>query len=94
MRQEETKMCVSWASAGCVRNQQGGQGSVCKWEVILLHAYASIGAGSLGLSDNTVKNIARKVRVTEAQVLLRWSLLPKSAKEEGRKTKRGIWGSS
>ena len=54
----------------------------------MFQAYASLGAGSLGLSDNTVKNIASKVGVTEAQVLLRWSLLPKSAKEERRKTNK------
>jgi len=73
--------------------------ALCKREGIVFQAYASLGAGSLGLMDNkVVKNIASKVGVSEAQVLLRWSLqhgcalLPKSAKEERMKTNRDIWG--
>jgi len=71
---------------------------LCKKEGILFQAYASLGAGALGLMENpVVRSIAEKVGVSEAQVLLRWglqhgcALLPKSAKEERMKTNMTIW---
>lgn len=72
---------------------------LCKKEGIVFQAYASLGAGALGLIENkVVKNIAKKVGMNEGQVLLRWgvqhgcALLPKSSKEERMKMNRDIWG--
>ena len=63
----------------------------------MFQAYANPGAGSLELMDNkVVKNIASKVGVNEAQVLLRWgvehgcALLPKSAKDEEQQGHLGV----
>jgi len=63
--------------------------SLCASEGIAFQAYASLGAGALGLTDHpTLKKVAKEVGATEAQVLLRWSLqsgclvLPKSSKED------------
>ena len=63
--------------------------SLCALEGIAFQAYASLGAGALGLPDHpTLKKVANEVGATEAQVLLRWSLqsgclvLPKSSKED------------
>jgi len=71
---------------------------LCHKEGIVFQAYASLGAGALGLIENTlVKKIATKHGVTEGQVLLRWglqhgcALLPKSSKEERMKKNRDIW---
>ena len=72
---------------------------LCEKEGIVFQAYASLGAGSLGLLDNqVVRDFACRLGVTEAQVLLRWglqhgcALLPKSSKEERMKMNRDIWG--
>ena len=63
--------------------------SLCAEEGVAFQAYASLGAGALGLMDHTtVKKVAKEAGCTEAQALLRWGLqsgclvLPKSAKEE------------
>ena len=52
----------------------------------MFQAYASLGAGALGLMENeTILTIAKSHNVSPAQVLLRWglqhncALLPKSA---------------
>ena len=70
----------------------------CSQEGIVFQAYASLGAGSLGLMDNTVvKQIAARHGVTPAQVLLKWglqlgcALLPKFANVERQKTNLDIW---
>jgi len=72
---------------------------LCRREGIVFQAYASLGAGALGLMENkVVKKVASKLGVTEAQVLLRWglqhgcALLPKSSKEERMMVNRDIWG--
>ena len=63
--------------------------TLCSEEGVAFQAYASLGAGALGLMDHpTVKKVASEAGCTEAQALLRWSLqsgclvLPKSAKED------------
>ena len=49
--------------------------ALCKKEEIVFQAYASMGVGPFGLMDiKVVKNIACKVGVSEAQVLIRWGL--------------------
>ena len=65
--------------------------SLCEKEGIVFQAYASLGAGHLGLcQDPVVMGVASKVGVSPGQVLLRWAVqggcavLPKSAKEERR----------
>ena len=70
---------------------------LCKKDGVMFQAYANPGAGSLELMDNkVVKNIASKVGVNEAQVLLRWgvehgcALLPKSAKDEEQQGHLGV----
>jgi len=70
----------------------------CAKEGIVFQAYASLGAGSLGLLDNTaVKQVAHSHMVTPAQVLLRWglqlgcALLPKSCNPERQKKNLDIW---
>ena len=45
----------------------------------MFQAFASPGARSLGLMDKLIKNIASKVRVSEAQLSLRWAWLCTSA---------------
>jgi len=72
---------------------------VCEEQGIVFQAYASLGAGSLGLlSNSVVKSIATNNGVSEAQVLLRWglqhgcTLLPKSSKPDRMKTNLDIWG--
>ena len=72
--------------------------ALCEKEGIVFQAYASLGAGALGLLDNpVVKNIASNLGVSAAQVLLRWgmqhgcTLLPKSSKEERMRTNMDIW---
>jgi len=72
--------------------------NLCQEEGIVFQAYASLGAGSLGLIENpTVLNISKSYSVTPAQVLLRWglqhncALLPKSSKTERLKTNFDIW---
>ena len=64
----------------------------------MFQAYASLGAGALGLMENeTILTIAKSHSVSPAQVLLRWglqhncALLPKSAKEERIKSNLEIW---
>jgi len=71
---------------------------LCEDEGIVFQAYASLGAGSLGLLDNqTVLDIATRYNVTPAQILLRWgvqkncALLPKSAKAERCKSNLDVW---
>lgn len=73
--------------------------SLCQKEGIVFQAYASLGAGSLGLLDEPcVRGIARDIGVTPAQVLLRWglqkgcTLLPKSSKPERQKINMELWG--
>ena len=70
----------------------------CAQEGIVFQAYASLGAGSLGLLDNpVVKKISANHGITPAQVLLRWglqlgcALLPKSSNSERQKTNLDIW---
>ena len=70
----------------------------CAQEGIVFQAYASLGAGSLGLMDNpVVKMISANHSITPAQVLLRWgvqlgcALLPKSSNSERQKTNLDIW---
>jgi len=72
--------------------------ALCKEEGIVFQAYASLGAGSLGLLDHEViKKIASKLGVTEAQVLLKWgleqdcALLPKSVNADRIKINFNIW---
>ena len=49
--------------------------SLCQEEGIVFQAYASLGAGALGLLENTaVSRAAKSHGVTEAQVLLRSAL--------------------
>ena len=49
--------------------------SVCAREGIAFQAYASLGAGALGLPEHpTVTKIAKELGATTGQVLLRWSL--------------------
>ena len=64
----------------------------------MFQAYASLGAGALGLMDHeVVRSLAQSHTVSPAQVLLRWglqhncALLPKSAKEERIRTNLDIW---
>lgn len=71
---------------------------LCKEEGIVFQAYASLGAGSLGLLDNkTVVAVADRVGVTPAQVLLRWgiqggcTLLPKSVNHARQVTNLSLW---
>ena len=66
--------------------------SLCEKEGIVFQAYASLGAGHLGLcQDPVVKSVASRVGMSPGQVLLRWAVqsgcavLPKSAKEMRRK---------
>ena len=73
----------------------------CSQEGIAFQAYASLGAGSLGLVDHALVNqIASSHQVTSAQVLLRWglqlgcALLPKSVNVERQKTNLDIWNFS
>jgi len=65
----------------------------CAKEGIVFQAYASLGAGSLGLiDDGTVQMLAKKHGVQPGQVLLKWALqkgcavLPKSVKPERQRT--------
>ena len=69
--------------------------ALCEKDGIVIQAFPSPGARSLGMMDNkVVKNIASWIWVSEAQVSLRHgcALLPKSAKEEWMKSNRGNWG--
>jgi len=70
----------------------------CQQHGIVFQAYASLGAGSLGLVENpTLVTIAQSHGVSTAQVLLRWglqnkcTLLPKSCKSERQKSNLDIW---
>lgn len=71
---------------------------LCAREGIVFQAYASLGAGSLGLpSHPTVMGLAAGLGVTPGQVLLRWglqqgcSLLPKSCREDRQRLNRDLW---
>ena len=66
-----------------------------------MQAYASLGAGALGLLDHpAVAEVANRQEppVTPGQVLLRWglqsgaALLPKSCKPERMVLNRAVWG--
>lgn len=66
---------------------------ICEEEGIVFQAYASLGAGQLGLLEKlAVRQIASRRAVTEGQVLLRWAVqggctvLPKSVREERMKS--------
>jgi len=66
---------------------------ICQEEGIVFQAYASLGAGQLGLLEKlVVKQVASRRGVTEGQVLLRWAVqggctvLPKSVREERMKS--------
>ena len=64
----------------------------------MFQAYASLGAGALGLlGHDTVRSVAHSHGVSPAQTLLRWgmqhncALLPKSANEERIRSNLEIW---
>jgi len=66
--------------------------SLCEKEGIIFQAYASLGAGSLGLcEDPVVMGVSTRVGMSPGQVLLRWAIqsgcvvLPKSSKDVRRK---------
>ena len=66
--------------------------SLCEKEGIVFQAYASLGAGHLGLcQDPVVKGVSSRVGMSPGQVLLRWAVqngcavLPKSANEARRR---------
>ena len=74
--------CHPLLTAGKVRR-------LCHQEGIVFQAYASLGAGGLGLLESqTVSSIAKSHEVSPAQVLLRWAVqnnmavLPKSSKQD------------
>ena len=71
---------------------------LCADEGIVFQAYASLGAGSLGLLEHpVVTEVAKNNGVTTAQVLLRWGiqlgcvLLPKSQNPERQKKNLDVW---
>ena len=60
--------------------------SLCEKEGIIFQAYASLGAGSLGLCQNpVVTEVSKNANMSPGQVLLRWAVqkgcavLPKSS---------------
>ena len=54
--------------------------ALCEKDGIVIQAFPSPGARSLGMMDDkVVKNIARSIWVSEAQVSLRWAWLCTSA---------------
>ena len=72
--------------------------TLCQQEGIVFQAYASLGAGALGLLDHvTVSSVAESHGVSPAQVLLRWAVqhncavLPKSANQDRIKTNLQLW---
>ena len=72
--------------------QAKGVRSLCKKEGIVFQAYASLGAGQLGLcKDPGVMSVASKNCMSPGQVLLRWGIqndcavLPKSSQETRRR---------
>jgi len=72
--------------------QAKGVRSLCEKEGIIFQAYASLGAGSLGLcQDPVVKEVSSNADMSPGQVLLRWAVqngcavLPKSSQEKRRK---------
>jgi len=69
--------------------QARGVRKLCRKEGIVFQAYASLGAGQLGLVDHpVVVGVSKRRGVTPGQVLLRWavqhgcSVLPKSVNED------------
>lgn len=75
--------------------------SLCQQEGMVFQAYASLGAGALGLLQNSAVSLAALAHgVTEAQILLRWAVqnncavLPKSCKPARMKTNLDLWNFS
>ena len=88
--EEESLPIPSVVQNECHPLLQGAQvRELCTSYGIVFQAYASLGAGALGLLENqSVLSIAKKLGVTSAQVLLRWAfqhgcaVVPKSVSPE------------